>query len=100
MKKVLGGILMQDMDLELLGDDLQVVTKRKPTDKEMEDLIFAWKLVKHAKSNGIALAKDKQSVGVGPGQVNSIWATEQAIEHGEEKTKRRINGIRCILPIP
>ena len=87
MKKVLGGILVQDMDLKLLGEDLQVVTKRKPTDKEMEDMIFAWKLVKHAKSNGIAIAKDKQSVGVGPGQVNRIWATEQAIEHGGDKTK-------------
>jgi phosphoribosylaminoimidazolecarboxamide formyltransferase/IMP cyclohydrolase len=87
MKKVLGGILVQDMDLELLGEELKVVTKRKPTDKEMEDMIFAWKLVKHAKSNGIAIAKDKQSVGVGPGQVNRIWATEQAIEHGEGKTQ-------------
>jgi len=87
MKKVLGGMLVQDMDLKLLGDDLQVVTKRKPTDKEMKDMIFAWKLVKNAKSNGIAIAKDRQSVGVGPGQVNRIWATEQAIEHGEGKTQ-------------
>ena len=87
MKKVLGGILVQDMDLKLLGEELQVVSKRKPTDSEMADMMFAWKLVKHAKSNGIAIAKDRQSVGVGPGQVNRIWATEQAIEHGGEKTK-------------
>lgn len=86
MKKVLGGILMQDMDLRLFGDELKVVTKRKPTDSEMQDMIFAWKLVKHTKSNGIAIAKDRQSVGVGPGQVNRIWATEQAIEHGKDKT--------------
>lgn len=87
MKKVLGGILVQDMDLKLLGEELTVVTKRKPTDKEMEDMMFAWKLVKHAKSNGIAIAKDKRSVGVGPGQVNRIWPTEQAIEHGAGKTE-------------
>lgn len=87
MKKVVGGILVQDMDLKLLGEELTVVTKRKPTDKEMEDMMFAWKLVKHAKSNGIAIAKDKQSVGVGPGQVNRIWPTEQAIEHGAGKTE-------------
>ena len=87
MKKVLGGILVQDMDLELLGEELKVVSKRKPTDSEMADMMFAWKLVKHAKSNGIAIAKDRQSVGVGPGQVNRIWATEQAIEHGEGKTQ-------------
>jgi phosphoribosylaminoimidazolecarboxamide formyltransferase/IMP cyclohydrolase len=59
-----------------------VVTDRKPTDKEKEDLMFTWKIVKYTKSNGIAIGKDKQSVGVGPGQVNRIWATEQAIEHG------------------
>ena len=50
----------------------------------MEDLRFAWKIVKFVKSNGIALAKDKQSVGIGPGQVNRIWAAKQAIEHAKE----------------
>lgn len=87
MKKVLGGILVQDMDLKLLDDELKVVTKRKPTDKEMENMLFAWKLVKHAKSNAIAIAKDRQSIGIGSGQVNRIWAARQAIEHGGEKTK-------------
>ncbi|MBR1442460.1 MAG: bifunctional phosphoribosylaminoimidazolecarboxamide formyltransferase/IMP cyclohydrolase [Firmicutes bacterium] len=86
IKKVSGGILIQDIDNELLHEeDLKVVTKRKPTDKEMEDLLFTWKIVKYAKSNGIAIGKDKQSVGVGPGQVNRIWATKQAIEHGTEQ---------------
>ena len=50
----------------------------------MEDLKFAWKMVKYVKSNGIALAKNKQSVGIGPGQVNRIWATKQSIEHAKE----------------
>ena len=50
----------------------------------MEDLIFAWKIVKYVKSNGIALAKNKQSIGIGPGQVNRIWATKQSFEHAEE----------------
>ena len=44
----------------------------------MEDLIFAWKTVKHAKSNGIAIAKDKTTTGIGPGQVSRIWALENA----------------------
>ena len=83
MKKVSGGILVQDIDNELLIEqDLKVVTKTKPSDSEMEDLLFAWKMVKYTKSNGIAIAKNKQSVGIGPGQVNRIWACEQAIEHG------------------
>lgn len=83
IKKVSGGILVQDVDNALLeNEDLKVVTKRRPTEKEMDDLIFAWKLAKYTKSNGIAIAKDKQSVGIGPGQVNRIWACQQAIEHG------------------
>lgn len=85
MKKVSGGILLQDINNELLNmEDLKIVTDRKPTEKEMEDLIFTWKVVKHSKSNGIAIGKDKQSIGIGNGQVNRIWATRQAIEHGQE----------------
>ena len=85
VKKVSGGILIQDIDSKLLGDELRVVTDRKPTEKEMEDLLFTWKVVKFTKSNGIAIGKDKQSVGIGPGQVNRIWATEQAIDHGTKQ---------------
>ena len=85
VKKVSGGILIQDIDSKLLGDELKVVTDRKPTEKEMEDLLFTWKVVKFTKSNGISIGKDKQSVGIGPGQVNRIWATEQAIDHGTKQ---------------
>ncbi|WP_058486099.1 bifunctional phosphoribosylaminoimidazolecarboxamide formyltransferase/IMP cyclohydrolase [Defluviitalea phaphyphila] len=85
IKKVAGGLLIQDVDNVLLPEkELEVVTKRKPTEKEMEDLLFAWKVVKYAKSNGIAIAKNKQSLGVGPGQVNRIWACKQAIDHCKE----------------
>ncbi len=85
IKKVSGGILVQDINNELLDENnIKVVTKRKPTDKEMEDLIFTWKIVKYAKSNGITLGKNKQSIGIGNGQVNRIWATKQAIEQGQE----------------
>lgn len=85
VKKVSGGILVQDIDNKLLDGDLQVVTDRTPSDKEMEDMLFTWKIVKYTKSNGIAIGKDKQSVGIGPGQVNRIWATEQAIDHGQKQ---------------
>ena len=47
-------------------------------------MMFTWKIVKYVKSNGIALGKDKQSIGIGPGQVNRIWATKQSVEHAEE----------------
>ncbi len=82
MKKVSGGLLVQQIDSQLLGEELNFVTNRKPTEKEMEDLLFAWKIVKYVKSNGIAIGKDKQSIGAGPGQVNRIWACKQAVEHG------------------
>lgn len=85
VKKVSGGILVQDIDNKLLDGDVQVVTDRAPSDKEMEDMLFTWKIVKYTKSNGIAIGKDKQSVGIGPGQVNRIWATEQAIDHGQKQ---------------
>lgn len=85
LKKVNGGLIVQTIDSELLNEDeLKVVTDREPTKAEMEDLLFAWKISKYVKSNGIALGKDKQSVGIGPGQVNRIWATSQSIEHAKE----------------
>ena len=83
IKKINGGIILQTIDSELL-DNYEVVTNRKPTDKELEDMLFTWKIVKYVKSNGIAIGKDKQSLGIGPGQVNRIWATKQSIEHANE----------------
>ncbi len=89
MKKVAGGLLVQEPDRKLLPDDehWKVVTDRQPTERELEDALFAWKIVKHTKSNGIAIAKDKQSLGIGPGQVNRIWAVEQAVERSGDKVK-------------
>ena len=83
IKKINGGIIVQTIDAKLL-DDYKVVTNRKPTDKELEDMLFGLKVVKFAKSNGIVLAKDKQTIGIGPGQVNRIWAVKQCVEHSKE----------------
>lgn len=88
LKKVNGGLIVQTIDSKLLNEDeLKVVTDRAPSEKEMEDLKFAWKVVKFVKSNGIAIAKDKQTYGIGPGQVNRIWATKQCFEHADELIK-------------
>lgn len=85
LKKVNGGLIVQTIDSELMNEeDLKVVTDRAPSEKEMEDMRFAWRVVKFVKSNGIALAKDKQTVGIGPGQVNRVWSTKQSIEHAAE----------------
>ena len=83
IKKINGGMIVQTIDSKLY-DDYEVVTNRKPTDKELEDMLFAWKVVKYVKSNGITVAKNKQTVGIGPGQVNRIWASKQCFEHAEE----------------
>lgn len=85
LKKVNGGLIVQTIDSKICEEsELKVVTDRVPSDIEMEDLKFAWKVVKFVKSNGIAIAKDKQSIGIGPGQVNRIWAAKQSFEHAEE----------------
>ena len=87
VKKVLGGILIQERDIKLLDGELKVVTKRRPTDKEMEDLLFGWKAVKGVKSNGVLLVKDKGTIGIGMGEVNRVWAVKAAIERAGEKVK-------------
>lgn len=87
IKKVAGGLLVQEKNEVLLDGDIQVVTKRQPTEEEMQDLLFAWKAVKHVKSNGIVLAKAEQTVAVGPGQVSRIWALENAIKQGGDRVK-------------
>ena len=84
-----GAATIEEIDDKLLPEDgeLKVVTKAQPTAKQMEDLMLAWKIVKHAKSNGIAIAKDHQSLGIGPGQVNRIWSTQMAIERSGDKVR-------------
>jgi len=70
-KRVNGGLLVQDADL-LLTNELKVVTKRAPTDKEMQDLLFTWRVAKFVKSNAIVYGKDGMTVGVGAGQMSRV----------------------------
>lgn len=98
-KTVLGGLLIQDLDTDLMGgNELKVVTRRKPAEAEMQDLLFAWKVVKHTKSNGIAIAKDKCTTGVGPGQVSRIWALENAIRQGGDRIKGSVMASDAFFP--
>ncbi|HKL43202.1 MAG TPA: bifunctional phosphoribosylaminoimidazolecarboxamide formyltransferase/IMP cyclohydrolase [Clostridia bacterium] len=96
-KKVHGGLLVQDLDRELY-ETLDVVTDRLPTEKEMKDLKFAWKVVKNIKSNGIVIAKDLRTQGVGPGQVNRIWAAENAIRQSQTSTKGSVLASDAFFP--
>ncbi|GAA0400997.1 bifunctional phosphoribosylaminoimidazolecarboxamide formyltransferase/IMP cyclohydrolase [Cocleimonas flava] len=70
-KRVNGGLLVQDADLQLY-EKLEVVTKRSPSDEEMRDLLFAWKIAKFVKSNAIVYAKNQMTIGVGAGQMSRI----------------------------
>src|SRR6266851_7616834 len=72
-KQISGGMLVQTRDThKLKREDLKVVTKRKPSEEEIDDLIFAWTVCKHTKSNAIVYARDKQTVGVGAGQMSRV----------------------------
>ena len=99
LKKVNGGLLVQDSDLLLL-DDLKVVTREKPDAETLGDLLFAWRVVKHIKSNGIVLAKDGQTLGIGPGQVNRIWAVENAIRQSRKDLKGAVMASDAFFPFP
>ncbi|MBY5972432.1 bifunctional phosphoribosylaminoimidazolecarboxamide formyltransferase/IMP cyclohydrolase [Ferrimonas balearica] len=73
VKQVSGGYLVQDKDAGHIDmDDLKVVTKRQPSEKEMADMLFAWKVAKHVKSNAIVYVKDGATVGVGAGQMSRV----------------------------
>jgi phosphoribosylaminoimidazolecarboxamide formyltransferase/IMP cyclohydrolase len=72
-KRVNGGLLVQSRDIGMIGSaDLKVVTKRAPTEQEINDLIFAWKVAKYVKSNAIVYAKNRQTIGVGAGQMSRV----------------------------
>lgn len=72
-KRVNGGLLVQDQDLGMITkDDPKVVTDKAPTDAELDDLIFAWKVAKYVKSNAIVYAKNRQTIGVGAGQMSRV----------------------------
>jgi phosphoribosylaminoimidazolecarboxamide formyltransferase/IMP cyclohydrolase len=81
-KRVTGGLLVQDADLALY-DKLEVVTKRKPSDAEMADLLFAWKVAKFVKSNAIVYAKAGATVGIGAGQMSRVNSSRIAVIKAE-----------------
>lgn len=99
LKKVGGGLLVQEMDTELFDEAaLQVVTKKAPTESELADLKFAMKVVKHIKSNGIVIAKDGRTLGVGPGQVNRIWAVENSVRQATGELKGAVLASDAFFP--
>ncbi len=84
-KRVSGGLLIQERDDHILTRDMcKVVTKRQPTEEEWADMMFAWSVAKHVKSNAIVFAKGGVTLGVGAGQMNRVTSTRIAVQHGGE----------------
>ena len=88
VRSILGGVLVQDLDDELvIPDDWTVATDRAPTATERDDLCFAWQLVRHVRSNAIVVARDGQSLGVGAGQMNRVGSARIALEAAGDRAK-------------
>lgn len=95
------GLLVQDMDtMQVKEEDLHCVTNRKPTEEEMKQLLFGWKVVKHVKSNAIVLVKDNMTVGVGAGQMNRVGAAKIAIEEAGDKAAGSVMASDAFFPMP
>ena len=85
-RSIFGGLLKQDADLEPFDEnEFKVVSKRKPTETELKDLLFAWKVVRHVKSNAIVYAKDGRTLGIGSGQTSRVDSSEIAVEKAKKE---------------
>ncbi|WP_299139063.1 bifunctional phosphoribosylaminoimidazolecarboxamide formyltransferase/IMP cyclohydrolase [uncultured Tateyamaria sp.] len=85
VKQVSGGFLVQDKDVgRITADDLKVVTKRQPSEQELADLLFAWTVAKHVKSNAIIYVRDGATVGVGAGQMSRVDSTRIAARKAQD----------------
>ncbi|GAI25376.1 unnamed protein product, partial [marine sediment metagenome] len=99
IKKINGGILLQEQDKETYAsENLKTVTQRVPTAKEQDDLLFAWFVCKWVKSNAIVLAKDKTVVGVGAGQMSRIDACLLAIRKAGDRAKGAVLASDALIP--
>jgi phosphoribosylaminoimidazolecarboxamide formyltransferase/IMP cyclohydrolase len=88
LRSVLGGVLVQELDDQPVEESgWQVVTDRQPTFQELEDLRFAWRLVRHVRSNAIVVARSGQSLGIGAGQMNRVGSARLALEAAGEKAR-------------
>ena len=87
LRQISGGMLLQDADNPHLSvTDLKVATRRAPTEEELNSLLFAWKVVKHVKSNAIVYARDGQTLGIGAGQMSRVDAA-------------RFGAMKSVLPL-
>jgi phosphoribosylaminoimidazolecarboxamide formyltransferase/IMP cyclohydrolase len=100
-KFIRGGLLAQTSDNKItLSEDLQVVTKRKPTNEEIKELLFGWKVVKHTKSNAIVLSNNTATVGIGMGQTSRVDAGFLAVKRAGDRAKGSVMASDAFFPMP
>ncbi|UCG63301.1 MAG: bifunctional phosphoribosylaminoimidazolecarboxamide formyltransferase/IMP cyclohydrolase [Candidatus Zixiibacteriota bacterium] len=96
-----GGLLLQAADDKDTPEaDLKVVTKRAPTKKEIKDLLFGWKVVKHTKSNAIVLARDGATVGIGMGQTSRVDSGFMAVKRAGDRARGAVMASDAFFPMP
>jgi phosphoribosylaminoimidazolecarboxamide formyltransferase/IMP cyclohydrolase len=101
IKAVTGGVLVQDSDLHQLDPaTVKVVSQRQPSEQEMKDLLFAWKVCKHVKSNSILYAKDSRSVGVGAGQMSRVDSAKIGAMKSVLGTQGSVAASDAFFPFP
>lgn len=99
LRKISGGILVQDMDsLSINRDSWETKSKRKPTEQEIRDMIFAWQAAKHVKSNSIVLAKDNALIGMGAGQPNRVTSVHLALRIAGERSNGTVLASDAFFP--
>jgi phosphoribosylaminoimidazolecarboxamide formyltransferase/IMP cyclohydrolase len=99
VKSVDGGFIIQESDEDnIQASDLKLVTTAQPSPEQIEDLLFAWKVCKHVKSNAIVLAKAKQAIGVGAGQMNRVGSARIAVEMAGDKAMNSVLASDAFFP--
>jgi phosphoribosylaminoimidazolecarboxamide formyltransferase/IMP cyclohydrolase len=87
IKQVMGGLLVQDRDIEFADrTEMEIATRREPTDEEWRDLLFAWQICKHVRSNAIVLAKSQATAGIGAGQMSRVDSVRLAVDKSRLKS--------------
>jgi phosphoribosylaminoimidazolecarboxamide formyltransferase / IMP cyclohydrolase len=100
-KRVAGGLLVESLDdLGLDRGRLQVVTRRRPTLEELTDLLFAWRAVRHVRSNAIVLARNGATVGIGAGQASRLVSVEIAVRRAGDRAKLAVLASDAYFPFP
>ncbi|MFH1777281.1 MAG: bifunctional phosphoribosylaminoimidazolecarboxamide formyltransferase/IMP cyclohydrolase [Candidatus Omnitrophota bacterium] len=99
IKKVVGGMLVQSRDLKtIMINDLKYVSKRSPTEEQLQSMMFAWKICKHVKSNAIVLAQGRRTVGIGAGQMSRIDAVIIAVRKAGINAKNSVLASDAFFP--